>query len=149
MADVTMPAAKVRPYQRITRASGAALTWPFRYGSNSNKTALLQITQIEFGVVPSVPNSDNSLLKPTWQIEGHVYQRDADTGDDNPVAGCEVCLFVRDNKRIIRRAFSDATGYYGFFGLPPNTQYFAVAFDVDGLPLQNALILDKLASVAP
>lgn len=150
MADVTMPAARETKFLRINRAVGAAaLSWPKTVSWHSVEPGLMSIAKLEYGVVPALPTQGSGLTAPTWKLEGHVYLRDEE-GNDNPVGGAEVVLFVRGNKRPIDRTFSRASdGYYGFFGLPPGAQHFAVAFDSDGTLLQNAVILDKLVPVAP
>lgn len=85
-----------------------------------------------------------TLPLPDRQIEGHVYQRDTG-GNDAPINRCRVRLYYRPNGVLVANAISDAAGYFKFTDLMPDANaYYAVAFDPDGTPVQNALIYDLL-----
>lgn len=76
-------------------------------------------------------------------------QRDED-GGDHPLPRCVVSLFHRQTRTHIGRTRTDDEGYFRFRDLMPGEGiYFAVAFDPDGLPVQNALILDRLTPEEP
>lgn len=64
------------------------------------------------------------------------------------IAACKVMLFRRADSQVVARAFTDSAGNFTFTKVPIALgPYFAVAFDPDGDPLQNALILDYLTPV--
>ncbi len=87
-----------------------------------------------------------ALPLPDYKIEGHVYQRDTG-GNDVPINCCRVRLYYRPNGVLIANAITDATGYFRVLNLMPESgKYYAVAFDSDSAPMQNALIYDRLSS---
>lgn len=111
-------------YRRLTHRTFLAPAW---WGSKS-------------------PNAD--LRNPTHEIRGRVMQRNPDTQVNTPLALARVALFYRRHHTFIAGALSDADGYVVFKNLMPENQaYYAIAFDPEGAPLQNAVIWDRLSSV--
>lgn len=132
-------------------------------------TAFGRVFKQPTAVVPSgelVTKRSRSLAKmimtPTWwgsrpigtlplpndMISGKVLQRQSD-GSDLPLAGVRVRLHYRPNGALIAQTLSAADGFYMFKNLMPEINaYYAIAFDPDAPPPQNAVILDRLSSVA-
>lgn len=75
-------------------------------------------------------------------------QRDPDgVLPDWPLANVRVALFFRRLHTLIDIQLSDSDGYVQFDNMMPGNQaYYAVAFDPDGAPMQNAVIWDRLSS---
>jgi hypothetical protein len=73
-------------------------------------------------------------------------QRDPDgVLPDYPLQYVRVALFYRRLHTLIDIQLSDADGYVRFDNLMPGSQaYYAVAFDPEGAPMQNAVIWDRL-----
>lgn len=89
-----------------------------------------------------------TLPLPNSRIEGHVYQRDEDDVD-LPVNRCRVRLYYRPNGALVANGVTDAAGHFRFLNLMPGTaDYYVIAFDPDGAPVQNALIYDRLTPQA-
>ena len=76
---------------------------------------------------------------PVGSLGGYVKQNGV------PITACKVTLFRRADSQVVARVFTDAAGAFTFTRIPLSMgPYFAVAFDPDGDPLQNSLILDYL-----
>ena len=64
-----------------------------------------------------------------------------------PIALCDVGLYDRYTKQLINAAKTKSDGTFRFNNLTVGYgNYFLVAFDPQGAPLQNAVILDKLVA---
>ena len=64
---------------------------------------------------------------------------------DAPVQYARVVLFFRRLHTLVDIQLSDVNGYVQFDNLMPGGQaYYAIAFDLEGAPLQNAVIWDRL-----
>lgn len=99
------------------------------------------------GVPPWWGRPDSTTQLPTYKIRGRVMQRDPDTGIDTPLSLVRVALFFRRLHTLVDIQRSDDDGYVQFDNLMPGPQgYYAVAFDPEGAPLQNAVIYDRLSS---
>lgn len=84
---------------------------------------------------------------PLSEINGRVFQRDEEDEVNVPLANARVVLFTRRTYMPVDMQYSDEDGYVQFKNLMAGTQeYFAVAFDPDGAPMQNAIIWDRLSS---
>ncbi|ASK91040.1 hypothetical protein Xtri_02885 [Xanthomonas campestris pv. trichodesmae] len=87
-----------------------------------------------------------TLPLPDYKIEGHVYQRDGD-GNDVAINRCRVRLYYRPNGALIASTITDAAGYFRVLNLMPGVNdYYAVAFDPEAGPMQNALVYDRLTA---
>jgi hypothetical protein len=83
-----------------------------------------------------------SAPPPTYELRGRVLQ------EDEPIANVRVALFFRRLNLLIAMQRSDANGYVHFKNLMPgDQQYYAIALDPAGSPLQNSIIWDRLSSV--
>ncbi|ATS92293.1 tail fiber protein [Stenotrophomonas phage vB_SmaS_DLP_5] len=110
----------------------------------TKKPKAVQITR---GVPPWWGPSDSTKVLPTYRLRGRVMQRDPDTGTDYPVMNAQVALFYRKLHTLIDIKLSNAQGYVEFKNLMPGQgAYYAIAFDPDGGPIQNAVIWDQLSS---
>lgn len=86
--------------------------------------------------------------QPVHTLSGRVLQRD-ENNEDHPLANCVVSLFHRQTRTHIARTRTNTDGSFRFKELMPGVGiYFAVAFDPEGLPVQNALIFDRLTPEA-
>lgn len=125
------------------RARRVTTYWPFEDGIVTRQpleTCTMPIPPAWFGERPPVGTGP----QPTRSLSGYVMQRDED-GNDHPLPRCVVSLFHRQTRIHVARTRTDASGFFRFeFLMPGDGAYFAVAFDPEGLPVQNSLILDRL-----
>ncbi len=81
-----------------------------------------------------------------YRVAGTVKQRL--NGVDSPLMGCLVRLYARRTGMPVGAATTAADGSFSVDGLLPESQgFFAIAFDPDGAPVQNALIFDRLQAL--
>ncbi|UIS24737.1 tail fiber protein [Stenotrophomonas phage vB_SmaS-AXL_1] len=81
-----------------------------------------------------------------YAVGGTVKQRL--NGVDSPLVGCMIRLYARRTGMPVGAATSAADGSFLVPGLLPETRgFFAVAFDPDGEPVQNALVFDRLMAL--
>lgn len=88
-------------------------------------------------------------LPQTYEIRGHVRQRTLvdDETVDVPLANARVRLYYRPTGVLIGATRAAEDGSYVFPQLPNLAQaYFAIAFDPEGAPVQNAVVFDRLSS---
>lgn len=104
----------------------------------------------QFGITRGVPPwwgpSGSTTQLPTYKLRGRVMQRDPDgVLPDAPIQYARVALFFRRLHALVDIQLSDVNGYVQFDNLMPGGQaYYAIAFDPEGAPLQNAVIWDRL-----
>ena len=107
----------------------------------STKTPVLTAVYPEY-----LPAAAAVQVPMTYEVKGVVVQRSG--GVDTPVPYCRVRLYHRQNGVAVSSAMTDAVGQFVFPNLPQRSEaFFAVAFDPDGAPSQNALVFDKLTPV--
>lgn len=86
---------------------------------------------------------------PTHEMVCQVLQRN-ELLEDEPLPFARVMLFWRRTHHVVGMEISDASGMVTFRNLMPAYQgYYAVAFDPEGSPIQNAKVFDLLTPVAP
>ncbi|CAA2409875.1 tail fiber protein [Xanthomonas phage Bosa] len=92
---------------------------------------------------PRPPGTDPMAL---YGIGGTVKQRL--NGVDSPLVGCLVRLYARQSGVLAGTAISGLDGSFEIDNLLPSVAgFFAVAFDPEGAPVQNALIFDRLKAL--
>lgn len=109
-------------------------------------TKKVQTIRVTRGVPPWWGPSGSTTQLPTYKLRGRVMQRDPDgVLPDTPVQYARVVLFFRRLHTLVDIQLSDVDGYVQFDNLMPGGQaYYAIAFDPEGAPLQNAVIWDRL-----
>lgn len=81
-----------------------------------------------------------------YAVGGTVKQRL--NGVDSPLANCLVRLYARRTGMPAGAALTGLDGSFRVGNLLPETAgFFAIAFDPDGAPVQNALIFDRLQAL--
>lgn len=110
-------------------------------------TKKVQTVKVTRGVPPWWGPSGSTTQLPTYKLRGRVMQRDPDgVLPDAPVQYARVVLFFRRLHTLVDIQLSDVDGYVQFDNLMPGSQaYYAIAFDPEGAPLQNAVIWDRLS----
>lgn len=110
------------------------------------ETKKAQTVKVTRGVPPWWGPSGSTTQLPTYKLRGRVMQRDPDgVLPDAPVQYARVVLFFRRLHTLVDIQLSDVDGYVQFDNLMPGGQaYYAIAFDPEGAPLQNAVIWDRL-----
>lgn len=110
------------------------------------ETKMRSYVRITRGVPPWWGPSGSTTQLPTYKLRGRVMQRDPDgVLPDAPVQYARVVLFFRRLHTLVDIQLSDVDGYVQFDNLMPGGQaYYAIAFDPEGAPLQNAVIWDRL-----
>lgn len=110
------------------------------------ETRCRSYVRITRGVPPWWGPSGSTTQLPTYKLRGRVMQRDPDgVLPDAPVQYARVVLFFRRLHTLVDIQLSDVDGYVQFDNLMPGGQaYYAIAFDPEGAPLQNAVIWDRL-----
>ena len=110
------------------------------------ETKMRSYVRITRGVPPWWGPSGSTTQLPTYKLRGRVMQRDPDgVLPDAPVRYARVVLFFRRLHTLVDIQLSDVDGYVQFDNLMPGGQaYYAIAFDPEGAPLQNAVIWDRL-----
>lgn len=110
------------------------------------ETKARSYVRITRGVPPWWGPAGSTAQLPTYKLRGRVMQRDPNgVLPDAPVQYARVVLFFRRLHTLVDIQLSDADGYVQFDNLMPGGQaYYAIAFDPEGAPLQNAVIWDRL-----
>ncbi|UYA98786.1 fibronectin type III domain protein [Xanthomonas phage vB_Xar_IVIA-DoCa6] len=81
-----------------------------------------------------------------YGVGGTVKQRL--NGVDSPLVGCLVRLYARRSGTIAGTAISGVDGSFQIDNLLPDIAgFFAIAFDPEGDPVQNAVIFDRLKAL--
>lgn len=108
-----------------------------------------QSMKVAYSAVPSAIYGDLRPIGeapfPLYTIAGTAFQR-TESGDV-PLARCKLVLFHKKTRLPVAQVTTAADGTYTFNNLMPGVgMYFAIAFDPDSAPVQNALILDRLTA---
>lgn len=163
MADLgaigrTFPGAAASPMpvrgREFPRASAVAAAWwvtesPTIKLAPTAPTRLWLTPADWFGFFPTISSAAAANIDMRRKLEMQVRQVVDDAEPDGvPMPGAIVSLFYRKSRALVAERRADASGVVKFHSLPYETAgYFAVAFDPDGPPEQNAKVYDKLTPV--
>lgn len=102
-----------------------------------------------YGFFPTITSTAANNIDMRRKLEMQVRQVvDEAEPDGVPLPGAIVSLFYRRSRALVAEQRADANGVVKFHNMPYETAgYFAVAFDPDGPPDQNAKVYDKLTPV--
>lgn len=138
-ARVIFPLLTMRNTNRTTKGAVAG-SWAGHTGHTVYKKLphVVRQTPAWWGTLP--PGSTPIL--PDYELRGQVQQ------NGTPLPNVRVALFFRRTNWLVDVKVSDSFGNVHFPNIMPGSQaYYAIAFDLEGSPMQNAIIWDRLTSV--